>query len=84
MPLKEDLGLRTGTDTDQSDMGQGMIRGSNTPWAKGPANLVASPPTAGPFTGEEDSDNKLAVNLKTTWSYFRALWVHLDAIWGHL
>ena len=32
-------GLSTGTGNDQSDMGQEMIRGSNTPWAEGPANF---------------------------------------------
>ena len=33
--------LSTGTGNDQRDMGQGMMTGSNMPWAKGPAHLNA-------------------------------------------
>ena len=42
-PQRRSKGLRTGTCTEQNDMVQGMIRGSNTPWAKGPANLIFYP-----------------------------------------
>ena len=38
-PQRRSIGLNTGAGTDQMDMGQGMMTGSNTLQANGPANL---------------------------------------------